>query len=108
MINNKSAIEIIKNIQASDDVVVSDEEILNGLSGRLPPPELSDISYVRIRSNNLTQENFKKIINTYKPKLIIPWNGRLESMKNFKENLTVYKILTSFSSTKNIYIRIAQ
>ncbi|VVA44339.1 Glycosyl transferase family 39 [Candidatus Roizmanbacteria bacterium] len=104
----QSAVDTIKKYTHPNDVVVSDEEILNGLSGRLPPPELSDISYVRIKSNNLSPENFKKIINTYKPKLIIPWNGRLESMKNFKENLTVYKILTSFSSTKNIYIRISQ
>ena len=109
LINNQQqkAIEIIRKYSSVDDVVVSDEEILNGLSGRLPPPELSDISQVRIRSNSLTQENFKKIINTYKPKLIIPWNGRLESIKNFEENLAGYKILTSFSDSKNIYIRIA-
>lgn len=102
----KNAVRIINKYTNSEDVVVSDEEILNGISGRLPPPELSDISQVRIRSNNMTSENFKKIISTYKPKLIIPWNGRLESIKNFKENLFGYKILTSFSSSKNIYIRI--
>ncbi len=102
----QDAIEIIKKYTSIDDIVVSDEEILNGLSGRLPPPELSDISYVRIRSNNLTSENFSKIIRTYKPKLIIPWNGRLKSIKNFKENLSGYKILTSISTAKNIYIKI--
>lgn len=102
----QEAVRIINKYTNIDDVVVSDEEILNGISGRLPPPELSDISQVRIRSNNLTSENFKQIINNYKPKLIIPWNGRLESIKNFKENLLNYKILASFSSSKNIYIRI--
>jgi len=102
----QKAVEIINKYTNINDIVVSDEEILNGLSGRLPPPELSDISQVRIRSNNLTPVNFKKIINTYKPKLIIPWNGRLESIKKFKENLADYKILTSFSNSKNIYIRI--
>jgi hypothetical protein len=102
----ENAVKIINEYTDIDDVVVSDEEILNGISGRLPPPELSDISQVRIRSNNMTSENFKQIINTYKPKLIIPWNGRLESIKNFKENLLNYKILASFSSSKNIYIRI--
>lgn len=104
----QKAVEIIKKYSNINDVMVSDDEILNGLSGRLPPPELSDISFVRIRSNNLSPENFRKIIKIYKPKLIIPWNGRLESMKNFRENLAGYKILTSFSATKNIYIRIAQ
>ena len=103
----QKAVEIIRTHTGINDIVVSDEEILNGISGRLPPPELSDISYIRIRSNNLTSENFKKIINTYKPKLIITWNGRLESIKNFKENLAGYKVLTSFSDSKNIYIRIA-
>lgn len=102
----EKAVRIINKFTNIEDVVVSDEEILNGISGRLPPPELSDISQVRIRSNNMTSENFKQIISTYKPKLIIPWNGRLESIKNFKENLSGYKILTSFSSSKNIYIRI--
>ncbi len=102
----ENAVKIINKYTNNEDVVVSDEEIFNGLSGRLPPPELSDISQVRIRSNNMTSENFRKIISTYKPKLIIPWNGRLESIKNFKENLLGYRILTSFSSSKNIYIRI--
>lgn len=108
LINDQQAkaVSIIKKYTDINDVVVSDEEILNGISGRLPPPELSDISQVRIRSNNLTSENFKQIINNYKPKLIIPWNGRLESIINFKENLLNYKILASFSSSKNIYIRI--
>jgi 4-amino-4-deoxy-L-arabinose transferase-like glycosyltransferase len=109
-LNNQqqNAVKIIKKYTKINDVVVSDEEILNGFSGRLPPPELSDISFVRIKSSNLTPENLKKIINTYKPKLIVPWNGRLESIKNFKENLANYRILTSFSDSKNIYIRIVQ
>jgi len=107
LINNQQqdAIEIIKKHTSIDNVVVSDEEILNGLSGRLPPPELSDISQVRIRSNNLSPENFKEIINAYKPKLIIPWNGRLQSIKNFNKVLGDYKILYSISDSKIIYIR---
>jgi len=110
LVNNQqqNAIEIIETHTNINDIVVSDEEIFNGISGRLPPPELSDVSQVRIRSNNLTPENYTKIINTYKPKLIIPWNGRLESIKNFKDNLKDYKLLTSFSYSKNIYIRIEQ
>ncbi len=104
----QKAIEIIKKYSSVDNVVISDEEILNGISGRLPPPELSDTSFVRIRSNNLTPEDFKKIINFSKPKLIIPWNGRLESIKDFKNILVDYKILATISDSKNIYIRIAE
>lgn len=107
LLNNQQqkAVEIIMEYTNIHDVVISDEEILNGFSGRLPPPELSDISKVRIKSNNLTSENLKKIINIYKPKLIIPWNGRLASIKNFSENLINYRILISFSNSKKIYIR---
>jgi len=110
LINNQQqkAVDIIKKYTHPNDVVVSDEEILNGLSGRLPPPALSDVSQVRINSNNLTPEDFKQIITFYKPKLIIPWNGRLESIKNFKDILVDYKILATISDSKNIYIRIAQ
>ncbi len=81
----QEVINIIKNNTSINDFVVSDEEIINGISGRLPPPELSDVSHVRIRSNNLSPENFKKIIEQYKPKLIIPLNGRLQSIKNFND-----------------------
>jgi len=103
----QAAVSIITKYTNNNDTVLSDEEILNGLSGRLPPPELSDISFVRIKSNNLTPEDFEKIIDIYKPKLIIPWNGRLRSIKNFGKNLVGYKLLTSFSGTQNIYVRIA-
>ena len=111
LINNQQqkAVDIIKKYTDPNDVVVSDEEILNGLSGRLPPPALSDISQVRINSNNLTSKDFKQIITFYKPKLIIPWNGRLELIKNFKDVLVDYKLLTTIpNNSKNIYIRIAE
>lgn len=108
LINNQQqyAVDIIKKYTNLNDVIVSDEEILNGLSGRLPPPALSDVSQVRINSNNLTVEELKQIIISYKPKLIIPWNGRLESISNFKDILIDYRILTTISDSKNIYIRI--
>ena len=102
----ENAVEIIKQYTNTNDFVICDEEILNAISGRLPPPELSDVSQVRIRSNNLTSEDFIKIVNTYKPKLIITWNGRLQSIKNFNEAVIDYKILNIISESKKIYIRI--
>lgn len=110
LINNQQqkAVDIIKKHTKLNDVVISDEEILNGLSGRLPPPVLSDVSQVRINSNNLTSKDFKQIITFYKPKLIIPWNGRLELIKDFKDVLVDYKLLTTISNSKNIYIRIVE
>jgi 4-amino-4-deoxy-L-arabinose transferase-like glycosyltransferase len=89
----QSVVEIIKNNTSTSDFVVSDEEILSAVSGRLPPPELSDISQVRIKSGNLSADNFAKIIEDYKPKLIIPWNGRLKSIKNFDEVVKNYIVI---------------
>jgi 4-amino-4-deoxy-L-arabinose transferase-like glycosyltransferase len=100
----QSAIDVIKKYTKPDDEVVSDEEILNGLSGRLPPSALSDVSQIRINSNSLTSEDFIKIINIYKPKLIIPWNGRLQSIKNFNEVLRDYKIIYLSSDSKKFIL----
>ena len=102
--SQQNAIKIIEKHTNINDFVVSDEEILNGLSGRLPPPELSDVSQVRIKSNNLSPEKFKKIIDIYKPKLIIPWNGRLKSIKNFSEVIKDYKIIYLSSDFQKIIL----
>ena len=94
---------ILKNTEAND-VVVSDEMILTAVSGRLPPPELSDMSYVRIYSNNLSPDKFRETINRYKPKLIVSWNGRLRTMKNFDDVIKDYKKLISFKKSHDVFI----
>ncbi|MFH0979563.1 MAG: glycosyltransferase family 39 protein [Candidatus Roizmanbacteria bacterium] len=99
----QKAVEIILENTSKNDLVVSDEAILNAVSGRLPPPELSDVSYVRIYSNNLSPQKFKEIIIKYKPKLIISWNGRLRSIKNFNSVLENYKKLASFKGSQDIF-----
>lgn len=73
------------------DGVVSDEAIFSALSGRLPPPELSDLSYVRIASGNMTSQRFAGIIQSEKPALIVAWNGRLKTMNGFPEVLSGYR-----------------
>lgn len=88
-------VELIQKYTKPEEFVVADEEILNAVSGRLPPPELADVSFVRIKSGNLSPEKFKAIIHKYKPKLIIARNGRLESMKGFKEIVKDYKFVST-------------
>lgn len=102
--DQKSAVNVILENTNANDLVVTDEEILNSSTGRLPPPEIADLSYVRIKSGNLTPEKFKIIINKYKPELIIPWNGRLKALKNLPSVLENYRVLTSING-KQIYIR---
>ena len=70
-------INFIKKNTNKDDFIVTDEAKFYYLTGRLPPPPLSDISFVRVRSGNLNKKNFKEIVDKYKPKLIIRWNERL-------------------------------
>lgn len=106
--DQQKALQMIEISTSPNDLMVSDEEILNGISGRLPPPELADLSFVRIRSGNLSAIYFEELISKYKPKLIISWNGRLQSIQNFNSVLTNYKILTSFNNAQNIYIRIQE
>ena len=99
----QSTLKTIDSVTSPHDYVVTDEEILNVESGRLPPPELSDVSYVRIYSNNLSAQNFQSIIEKYKPKLIIPWNGRLASIQSLHLILEKYRPLQTIDS-KTIYI----
>lgn len=101
--DQKTAVNLITSLTKKNDYVVSDEEILNAVSQRLPPSQLSDISFVRIKSQNLTRLQFKKIINYYQPKLIITWNGRLDSFGNFENLLGDYKLVRTFDYSKKIY-----
>ncbi len=85
------------------DSIVTDEAALYGMTGRLPPPELVDTSFVQVRSGNISSEKFNALIKKYKPKLIIAWNERLNEIKNFEKLIEDYKKVY-FSENKNIFI----
>lgn len=106
--DEKKAIEVIVKNSNPGDTVVSDEEILTAMSGRLPPPQLSDLSFVRTSSQNLSAERFGELMRMYKPKLIIAWNGHLRSIRSFNDVLTNYTLLTSYNNSQDIYVRKAQ
>lgn len=80
-------LEIISKNSTSQDYIVSDDGFLTAFSKRMPPPWLVDISDVRVRSGSLSSEDFEKIIKEYKPRLIMPWSGRLKKIKNFERIL---------------------
>jgi len=102
--DQQKAIVLINNFTNKNESIVTDDGILSGASNRLPPPELSDLSSVRINSNNLSPEQFKRIIDKEKPKLIIPWNGRLNSMVGFNDILEDYSPLETING-KTLHIR---
>lgn len=89
----EDAVRFIKEHTQPGDRVVSDESIILALSGRLPPPSLSDLSLVRIDSGNLTPGEFKRIVEQSRPRLIIAWNGRLDRLKGFPGMLKGYTAL---------------
>ncbi len=99
----RNGVDLIKKYTKENDLVISDEGILNAASGRLPPPELVDISYVRVRSGNLNAEIFSNILSQYKPKLVISWNGRLESIQGFEKTLTDYILTETIDKNRKIY-----
>jgi 4-amino-4-deoxy-L-arabinose transferase-like glycosyltransferase len=100
----KQTAEIITRYTDPHDQIVTDDEILNAVTNRLPPPELSDVSYVRISSGNLRGDNFRQIISKYNPIMLIPRNGRLRSIPGFSDILANYHSLT-ITNEQPLYIR---
>lgn len=101
----KHVVNIIEKSTLPTDFVVSDEEIFNAFSGRLPPPPLADLSFVRIKSGNLAASKFLSILDKYKPKLIISWNGRLKSMPFFNEIIKKdYRLVYTLDNYHEIYL----
>ena len=88
----------------NNDVIITDEAALYGMTGRLPPPELVDLSYVQIRSGNISSKKFKSAIKKYRPKMIITWNGRLKMMDGLQEILLDYNKI-DLSKEKIIYVK---
>ena len=102
----RKAIDFVNTHTKRGDFVVSDEASIGILSLRLPPPNLSDISQVRISSGNLSPVEFKKTLEIFKPKIIISWNGRLQSFPQFEGMVEKdYVVSAEFEKGKVIYLR---
>ncbi|MDO8583161.1 MAG: hypothetical protein Q7R51_01375 [bacterium] len=100
------AIRIIEKYTKTTDFVVSDDGILNGITRRLAPPPLSDISQVRVSSGNLSTDLFDRSLTAYKPKLIVVWNKRLTNINNFSGILKKhhYQLLFKNQNLQKIYL----
>lgn len=93
VIKDRAAAEkFIQDYTGRNDLIITDEASLYGITGRLPPPELADLSQVQINSKNISAEKISKAVNLYKPKIILIWNGRLNRLKSFFASLNGYRI----------------
>lgn len=102
----KKAIQIIQSNTKKADYIISDDGLLPAVTARRTPPELVDISEVRINSKYLTLNMIEKSLTSYKPKLIFFWAGRLEKLKGIEELLRKYQYVLSSSidSKYKVYI----
>jgi len=88
------------------DFIVSDDGIVTGLSNRPTPPDLTDISYVRLGTGSLNSREFKMYLKTYKPKLILAWADRLTYLQNFDMILQDdhYQLIDTIDSHYKAYL----
>lgn len=105
-VNNEDvAIQIVQQKTKISDFVVSDDGIINGVTKRLSPPNLSDLSFVRLQSGDITPESFEKTLALYHPKLILSWAQRLQTLPNFDTILkrNHYKLIYQNQEQQIIY-----
>jgi hypothetical protein len=108
--NEATAIQIVRQTTQPNDYVISDDGIINGVTHRLSPPPLSDLSFVRLQSGDITPEKFEAALQRYSPKLIVVWTHRLNTLPEFDQILVRnnYKLLYQTPQQQTIYIRSTQ
>jgi len=78
-------VNLVKANTQPGDYVVSDQGFIPVLADRPTPPNLTDLSPVRIISGGLSQQAFEAALDQYKPKMILLWEEWLVSMPNVDE-----------------------
>lgn len=105
--DEEKAVELIVKNTKKTDFIVSDDGLLPSSAQRLSPPYLSDISYVRINSGNLTADMVIQQIQEYQPILILAWNGRLLSLPSIENRLQKvgYTPFVDTPSGRKVFVR---
>ena len=85
-----AAVNMVDKYTMQGDYIISDDGLVTGVSQRLTPPQLTDLSLVRIGSGNLTPTEFTHNLDTYKPKMIFAWTGKLITLHNFSQIMKQY------------------
>ena len=78
-------VDLVKTHTQPGDYVVSDYGLIPALAGRPTPPDLTDLSLVRIKSGSISQQVFEAALDQYKPKMILLWADKLLFMPNFDD-----------------------
>ncbi len=81
---DQHAVDLIQANTQAGDYVVSDNGLIPVLAGRPVPPELTDLSYVRIKAGNLTPQAFEAALVQYRPRMVLTWANKLLFMPDFE------------------------
>ena len=98
------AAEILKNLTRPSEMIITDNQFLAFVAGRLVPPELCDTSWMRIKSGLLTEDKLISILKNCGASTVIFWTGRLKSISGFYEYvLKHYRLLRFYDENKLIF-----
>jgi 4-amino-4-deoxy-L-arabinose transferase-like glycosyltransferase len=86
----RRGVELVQMHTQPDDFIISDDGIVAALSERRIPPDLTDISFVRIASGGVTAEKLENSLQTYQPKMVLVWADRLRNVPNFENIMQQY------------------
>ena len=104
--SHERGIRLVQENTSPDDYVVSDDGMVIGLSGRMTPPDLADLSLVRIQSGSLTAENFFSDLEIYKPRMVLVWTGNLDVLNRFPEIMSElhYTLISDADQKQKAYL----
>jgi 4-amino-4-deoxy-L-arabinose transferase-like glycosyltransferase len=88
--SHKKGIQLVQSYTNPDDYIISDDGMVTGISGRMTPPDLADLSLVRVQSGSLSSDDFINDLKTYKPKMVLVWAGQLSLLPSFTQTLTEF------------------
>lgn len=86
----QKGVQLVQTHTQPGDYIISDDGIVSALSDRLIPPDLTDISFVRIASGGVNPALLEDSLKTYQPKMVLVWADRLRNVPNFEGLMTQY------------------
>jgi hypothetical protein len=105
-----NAVNVIRDLTAPTDFVVTDHPYLTFLAQRMVPPQLVDTAKSRIRSRSLTANEAVSIAQAHNPSMVVLWTDRLRPLRPFKQwvedNFRLVKVYNRRNDLdRGIYVR---
>jgi hypothetical protein len=99
------AAQELKNLTDIKDFIVTDSLMMACHAHRNVPPEMVNVSGMRISSGQLTAQDAIAWTREYEPTAIIFWNDRLESMPEYVHWIQAYfRLARWFGKERRIYL----